>query len=345
MPTEKTSENLKPLVESCVTLSWFFRKCLFYPDAETIVEKLEQLEQLIKKLSEEEPNKNVSDIFVTFEKEEQQRTVLKKMRCARLNSIFQTKMFLPSSVAENLFRDKHILNIVEATGEPSSIRWEDLDESLFTQIIQQIVTFIITLIMIVGGAYLITLCEMKLPYIYSGFTPTALMITFLNSATPMVVRFIMTFESHRTEGSRQSSEYLKMCLFRWTSSAIVLSLIIPFTSTITNNQLLKKIYSIFFTEIIYTPVSQLSDFAGQFYRHYQAPRAKNDRQMKLCFQGTSYSLAERYTNVSKVLFVTFYYGAVFPSIFAFSSASLVVHYIVDKFCILRSWAKVSLINF
>ena len=79
------------------------------------------------------------------------------------------------------------------------------------------------------------------------------------------------------------------------------------------------------------------------------------------FQGTFYNLGERYTDFSKVLFLCFFYAALFPSAFIFGFAILLTqHYVshrftcletfscaflgpslcrfqVDKYCLMRIW--------
>lgn len=42
--------------------------------------------------------------------------------------------------------------------------------------------------------------------------------------------------------------------------------------------------------------------------------------------------------MTNVLFLTFYYAMVYPAGFFWASATLAVHYWVDKFCLLRNWA-------
>jgi len=43
-------------------------------------------------------------------------------------------------------------------------------------------------------------------------------------------------------------------------------------------------------------------------------------------------------DLTNVLFLTFYYAIVYPAGFFWASATLTVHYWVDKFCLLRNWA-------
>jgi hypothetical protein len=112
---------------------------------------------------------------------------------------------------------------------------------------------------------------------------------------------------------------------------------------------------------------------GNLKKHVLAPRASTQAEMNLSFQGTGYNLAERYTDLTKVLFVVFFYSALYPLAFFFGAAILFVQYYVrspngithrsvsiacqltnstvymlaffnsqtDKYCLMRIWASSS----
>lgn len=48
--------------------------------------------------------------------------------------------------------------------------------------------------------------------------------------------------------------------------------------------------------------------------------------------------------MTNVLFLTFYYGFIFPAGFFFAAATLAIHYWVDKFCLLRVWAPAPMLG-
>jgi hypothetical protein len=110
---------------------------------------------------------------------------------------------------------------------------------------------------------------------------------------------------------------------------------------------------------------------GNLKKHVLAPRANTQAEMNLAFQGTFYNLGERYTDLTKVLFVVFFYSALYPLTFFFGAAILFVQYYVrspnrivpqgvsiansrtqpsmlaffnsqtDKYCLMRIWASSS----
>jgi hypothetical protein len=97
-------------------------------------------------------------------------------------------------------------------------------------------------------------------------------------------------------------------------------------------------YAIFITEMLKTPLIQILDVFGNLKKHVLAPRSQSLKKMSKFFRGTRYDLSERYTNMTKVIFMTFYYSMIFPASYFLAAATLAVHYWVDKFCLLRVWA-------
>ena len=111
-------ENVKQIPP----LPWW--KTIISPSAEAVYEKIIALDESIEKLQKK--NFDVTHIFVTFETEEDQRKVLTKLSLGVLPMLRQRKESLPS---ECLFRGEKVLKVSEPA-EPSSIRWQNLDESV-----------------------------------------------------------------------------------------------------------------------------------------------------------------------------------------------------------------------
>ena len=131
----------------------------------------------------------------------------------------------------------------------------------------------------------------------------ALIISILNSFVPYICYGITALESHTEEGSKSTSRYVKITLFLFFNSAIVTSVITPFTDSLSNDPggITHSIYAIFVFELISGPLLQLLDPSGIINRHILGPRTKNFRRMLLLFAGTQYELSERYTVSSPTL--------------------------------------------
>jgi len=322
--------KLEELVQTVPPVPWYMKP--FSTSAASIYKKILKLDTSIEKMTKKEFQ--VSDVFVTFETEQSQRKILERLSVGDMQVWSQRKKGIPS---ERLFRGKHVLKVIEPA-EPSSVRWLDLDESYLLQIFQRIFTLIISLALIVAGAYLIAWGQ-TIEGEFFGFTVGAFMITVFNTITPRICKMLMKMESHRNEGSYEESLFLKICTFRWTNTAIVLYIITAFSEVITKDVMMSTVDAVFTTEIYVTPILMLLDYTGHFKRHILAPRAPDQKRMDLQFTGVTYSLAERYTDMNKILFVTFFYAAVFPAGFLFGSISLIVHYVNDKFLLFKTWAQ------
>ena len=110
---------------------------------------------------------------------------------------------------------------------------------------------------------------------------------------PEAAKLIVYTEAHPSESDVQISLYTKIAAFRWVNTAIVITLVTPFTRTSADDGLIAQIYAIFFAEIVTTNVIQLTDVYGHFLRHVMAPRASSQDTMNLFFKGLEVELAER----------------------------------------------------
>ncbi|KAL3909538.1 MAG: hypothetical protein SGARI_002553, partial [Bacillariaceae sp.] len=149
----------------------------------------------------------------------------------------------------------------------------------------------------------------------------------------------MWFEPHQTEGGYQRSLYLNITLFRWVLTAIVPQVITPHTSTLSagSSDLLPTIRGILVSECWLTPLLRLSDYMTNLNKHIIGPRVQNEEEMLLWYQGTFYNLGERYTDLTKILFVVFFYSSLFPFVFVYGFIILTIQYFVDRFSLFRLW--------
>jgi hypothetical protein len=310
-----------------------------------LVEYVKALDEEIRELAV--LDKTVTTVIITFETEAAQRKVLSIMKTA---DGFDQKY---------CFRDDRFLDVDEPP-EPSGIRWADLNESDTTTLVRLIIPSILTLGLIAACAFLVKELRSYGP-IYA-----AVSISLLNTVFPMVAKSMTNTEIHRSHGSKQTSLYVKICLFRWVNTAVVTTLITPFTSTLMggDDHLLAGVYAIFFSEIVTITVIQLLDIGGNINRHIFAPRAKTQEDINQCMSGSVVELAERYTvsmmlsypkisqidsrifsqsfldeqNMTKILFLALWYCCIYPAALFLCSFALFVIFYADRFSLMRSWA-------
>lgn len=297
------------------------------PGIPELVGRLTVLNQKIQGLAQQ--NYCATRVFCTFEQESMQREILSKMKVGPMNAHLNRVHTVDPNL---LFRDEFVLDVREAD-EPSTIRWMDLDKSWITKIKQQSVTSLISVFVIVAVAVIVALCRSQ------GAAYAAFAISVSNALFPAVAKMLTNAEAHASETGKQRSLFAKIAIFRWVVTAIVITIITPFTSTITKgpDHLLESIWLIFFADLVTSNALQISDPVSNFKRHFLAPRAKSQERMNLLMSGTEYTIAERYTNMTKTLFLTFYYCAIYPSLFFICAVTLFINFFVDKFSLMRTW--------
>jgi hypothetical protein len=61
--------------------------------------------------------------------------------------------------------------------------------------------------------------------------------------------------------------------------------------------------------------------------------------MNLKMQGAVFELAERYTNMTKILFLALWYCAIYPGALFLCSFALFINYFSDRFSLMRTWKR------
>ena len=270
--------------------------------------------------------------FVTFETEADQRRILKEMA---VGSYYASKNET-SRVKDSkyLFRGEHMLYVHEPREEPNTYLWISMNEKFLDRLWQQTLTSIATFASILLVALIVRLVN-DYSAVFSAFA-----ISIFNGAFPEFAKLLTKFEGHSTEAKVQTSMYIKIALFRWVNTAVVITIITPFTFTlIENGGLIGQVYALFFTEIFTMNAFQLADPAGHFYRHFLAPRAKTQDEMNIYMKGLEVELAERYTNLTKIFFLALWYSTIYPAGFFMGAFALFVNYFTDRHSLMRTWKR------
>ena len=297
--------------------------------AETLVDRVFELSEEIKQLQNEKYD--VAKVFITFETEEGQRAALSAFSIGRWDIYMKNE----NAVAPSAVFKGQLLRIGEPA-EPSAVRWLDLSASTFRKVLVRSLNNVFTFALIVLSGSAVALARFSI-----GAWVAAPLITIFNTLIPLLVRLLMIFEPHATEGSFQAALYFKITFFRWMNTAFLVKVITPWTNTLSDGtqDVLPQINAVLWSELWISPLLRLADIRSNFRKHILAPRARTQELMNLHFQGTAYSLAERYTDLSKVLFLCFFYSALYPAVFFFGTAILAVQYYTDKFSLMRIWSN------
>jgi len=273
----------------------------------------------------------VTRVFLCFETEADQRKVLSKLSVGSLKAARNDHSALEDP--KYLFRGNTVLSVAEPD-EPNTIRWQDLNAGFLERFKQQLLTSLCTVVAIIAVAFLVGVAD------NSSTVGAAAAISIANIIFPLFAKALTSLEAHAAEGLKQTSLYFKIAAFRWVNTAFVISIITPFTDTLRGQGgMITQVYALFFAEIVTTNGIQLLDPMGHINRHVLAPRATTQDAMNLKFQGEVFELAERYTNMTKILFLALWYCAIFPAAFFLCSLALFINYYTDRFSLMRTWKR------
>lgn len=325
---EEASQNCIAKFFSSIFLPVFRRLGIALTE-ETLWKRIRTTTEEIKKLQQEEYQ--AAAVYVTFETEEGQRTALAALKASQTEIITNKPITLDASC---LFQE-HVLHIEEAPSV-TAVRWKDLHYTRTGVWLRVIISCIITFGLVAFSAIILNLARTRVNTILYS-----ILLSTFNSLIPVIVRLLVSFEKHWDEGSMQASLYFNITLFRWVNTAIVTRVITPFLVTLGENKidLVNTVNALMISEMIIAPLLRYFDFMTIVNRHIFAPRAKTEEELFSCFKGGWYSLAERFTDFTKVLLLCTFYSAVYPLIYFLGAAILFGQYWMDKFLLLRSWQK------
>jgi len=303
-------------------------KALAVPGVPELVCQLGKINEAVQKLAM--LDFPATRVYVTFETEAAQRRILTLLsigsKAVKRNDVM--KVHDPS----HLFRSKLVLNIKEAD-EPSTIRWHDLSDRFWDRFLKMCVTTYAWACVMFLVAIIIRQCSHK----SAKFAAYA--IAFFNTAFPEFAKILVNYESHPSERRLQTSMYVKIAAFRWINTAIIVTMITPFTSTLSSgsDNILDGVCEIFLAEIVTSNCIKLFDPMGFIKRHYLAPRAGSQEEMNSYMRGEEWHLAERYSSMTKILFLTLWYCSIYPAGFFLCAVTLFINYFAERFSLMRSW--------
>ena len=292
-----------------------------------VYQKLVQNEQKCQSLLQR--SYPTSAVFIIFQTEQAQRHALQSLRVGQINVRQNNVRVLKPQYR---FRGNLVLDVLEAP-EPTAIRWQDLDETCGRKVCERIVTILLTIAIIGVGFVLV-----RSAYQHS-VEIAAIIIALLNMLVPHVFKAVNSLESHQREASYQASLYWKITIFRWVNTVVVTILIQPFAKTLSADEgLVTSVQAVLRAEIIIPNLLNLCDIVGHVKRQILAPRAINQAARMSHFRGSRQNLGEKYTNLTKTIFLVVFYSSIFPAGLFYGATALALNYVTDKFGLLRSWA-------
>ena len=114
-----------------------------------------------------------------------------------------------------------------------------------------------------------------------------------------------------------------------------------------NNSSVQSIISIQISASVTAPIIAALDIYGFMNRHMFArlfPKATQSEMNSAYFTGTAWLLAERYTGLAKVIYISLFFAIITPASLFVASGACILLFFIDKYLLLRRWAKAPMMD-
>jgi hypothetical protein len=288
--------------------------------------QLDKVEAIIEEKAQLVPF--VVKVFVTFETETAQRRCLNDLTIGTIPALLNKSARI---TPDKQFRFTNVLAVTEAP-EPSEI----LYAGMHVPMVKRVRSFIRGCVLAI--ALLFIASDLTELVAQASQTGAAIMISVWNAALPVAMKQLTNAESHISAGSKQNSLLIKLVLVRWINTGIMIYVACPFHKMLSQQQV-AMIAKILFADASTKPLFQAIDIGGCLKRYIFAKTAKTQDRMNSYFLGTEYDLAERYTDMTKTMFVCLFFMPVFPQGLFYCSFACFLALMSDMYCLARVWRQ------
>lgn len=274
---------------------------------------------------------HVRRVYCTFELEEHQRLCLKDLEIPDINAILDIKDF---SRARRLFRDANVLNVKEPP-EPENILWSNLSVLARKKIAGDILSAVFSVALLVIAWYLIQAARD-----YS-ISLSAFVIAFVDSALPVLFQSLTNITRPHDEGRRLS--ILQLRLF---AARLLVTTLVPYFQTVWSDAVtpsfVSQIIQVQLLACFFSPFISLLDIVGIVKRNVIGPLFSETQKelQETYWQGSAWSLAEKYTGIAKITFVSVYYALLTPFSLVFATFAFFFIFLVERFLLLRRYKSI-----
>ena len=311
-------------------------------DLESCETKLEHLDKRILALSNADyvPWR----VFVSFNKEEEQRKCLAELAKSDFKEVrnflrrFEFLDFLIESEKEKELFHGVELDVSEAP-EPTDVIYEHNHRTEAEVICRLAVSYFLT-----GFAvFCVMLVIIELQDVEGTIAQVlvALFISGMNAGLPVGIRMLTQIvEAHSSETDSQRSVLLKLIVARCMNSAVLIYVLTPWHSQFSLENM-RQIQFILLSDAVLAPMVRFLNLWDVFKRRFIAPVifGKTQAGYNSQFQGTKWTLAERYTDALKSVFAGFFFAVPLPTGLFISSFAMITTYMVDKYALMRLWER------
>jgi len=221
-----------------------------------------------------------------------------------------------------------VLSVVESA-EPNNILWLHLDNSTAERLLRKTAGWFLA-----GAAMAISYYVIQYTFVnYPLFVPMA--IGGLDLLLPQTFIYITAVEEHVDEDDRQNS-----LLFKLYAAKLLTAVVFNFVNTawpdFLNEIEIVKIINIQLSASFVSPFVKVLDLPGLVNRWFISRiLSTTQAQMNQYWEGSQFTLADRYTEISKIMFISLFYSILTPTALFVSCVACLVLFAVDRFLLLR----------
>jgi hypothetical protein len=280
----------------------------------------------------------VARVYAIFELEEEQRLCLQALEVPDIVAIFDLHSSTYTSQARKLFRKHDVLNVQEPV-EPDDVLYFNLGLSRGTRLTNQVLSISGTIGVYIAVWYFVAIVKQTIsPYL-------GLVISLVDAMLPRIFEYLTNL-SHPHDESRRLS-LLQLRLF---AARLLLSTLLPYfqtswTETLTTSNI-QQILSVQYFACFFNPFLTFLDLSQTMKRYlfaYWFPETQSDLDSRY-FCGTTWSLAEKYTILAKILAVTLCPALLSPISLLFTTVAFLLLFNIERWLLLRRYAPQSLLN-
>ena len=222
-----------------------------------------------------------------------------------------------------------VLNVCRPV-EPTEMQWHTSHVRLPERVVRILVSFALTAALI--ACFVLAATQMT-----GGALPA--FVTIVNTLLPQLLKGISGMvEIHREYGDEQDSMFLKLLGARVANTGI--AAFVSFNARERGTkEALDQVMVILILDAFFLPLIRALDPYDLFVRRVAGPQQPTQRAMNRFWSGAEWTIAERYTDVAKTLFVGMFYAAAVPVGLWLTAASMLVNFLVDHYCLLRLWGR------
>ena len=296
---------------------------------------------------------NFVDIYMTFRNPSISEYIYRIYNKNKIKRFF-IYLFCKGHKIKKYYYKNQWLNFDLCNTGPNDINWENFYYSTKRRRFQKIITFLISIVIIIITIGFIIVLKWKFFNSPKFVTLSiSLLIAIVNVVSLSIVEKFTLYEENITLTNNISSNTLKSFIFNFIVSAIVvhisseLSLIFTYEHFSDYFKVIDTIISPILYSIITAHISPILFYLYNLFQKYIDSKTSNGKTTKKndkseyekIYVGPEFPIGQRYSTILVSLTICFFYGSFCPIIYIFFTFFLITTFIVDKFLIINYYKK------